>query len=517
MQTALLIARLFLAAIFMAASLSKLADREGFRRTLREFGIPSVLSAALVFAIPAAEFAAAVALIFSIFAWWGAVIGLVLLVGFTIAISISLFHGRRPNCRCFGGLAAAPIGKFTLVRNAAFISVAGFIVAEGWADSGPSVLDSLNQIPLGQTLAAGCGLIALSILVAQTRFLLELLRQQGRIILRLDGLETKLGSGAPGTALSSPSYPQPRNGLPIGATAPAFKLSGLYGETLTLAALLGVGKPVLLVFVDPDCGPCTALLPELAQWQQGLLGTLAIALIGRASEEVNRAKAAGRGLVQVLLQKDNEVVEAYRITGTPSAVLIGSNGAIASPVAEGAEAIRTLVERAGHLIPVAPPIPALPLRHHGNGHAVPPANIGDPAPALILPDLNGNVVDLSEFRGCPTVAIFWQPSCHFCQELLPELKALENSRSAEVVKLLMISTGTSEENARLGIRSPVLLAPDFSVGSAFGVNGTPSAVLLDGEGRIASRIAVGGPAVLALANSAINTRPPGDRPAGGIN
>jgi len=136
---------------------------------------------------------------------------------------------------------------------------------------------------------------------------------------------------------------------------------------------------------------------------------------------------------------------------------------------------------------------------------------------VILPDLNGNVVDLSEFRGCPTVAIFWQPSCHFCKELLPELKALENSHPADVVQLLMISTGTLEENARLGMRSPVLLAPDFSVGSAFGVNGTPSAVLLDEEGRIASRIAVGGPAVLALANSAINARPAGDRPAGGIN
>lgn len=517
MQTALLIARLLLAAIFLTSSLSKLADGEGFRRTLREFGTPSILLVALAFVIPAAEFASAAALIFAMFAWWGAATALVLLVGFTMAISISLFHGRRPNCRCFGGLAEAPIGKFTLLRNAAFIFVASFIVTEGWSDVGPSAIDWLTQIPLGRALAAGGALIALCVLVAQAWFLMQLLQQQGRIILRLDALEAKLGSGAPGTLLSLQPPPQPLNGLSIGSAAPAFKLSGLHGETLTLAALLGTGKPVLLVFVDPDCGPCTALLPELAQWQQGSVSSLAIALIGRGSEEVNRAKVASHGLVQLLLQKDNEVAEAYRIKGTPSAVLIGSDGAIASPVAEGAEAIRALVERARYLLPAQLPMPALPLHHRGNGQAVPPAKIGDPAPAVRLPDLNGNIVDLNEFRGFATFAVFWQPSCHFCQELLPELKAFENSRPAGVVQILMISTGTLEENDRLGIRSPILLSPDFSVGSAFGVHGTPSAVLLDEESRIASPIAVGGPAVLALADSAINARPLGDRPAGSIN
>jgi peroxiredoxin len=458
----------------------------------------------------------------------------VLLVGFTIAISVSLLRGRKPNCRCFGGIAAAPIGKFTLARNAAFISAAGFIVTEGWMDVGPSAADLLTSLSLGQAAAAGGALTALFTLIAQTWFLIQLLQQQGRIILRLDGVDAKLESGAPGTALSLRPTPQPPNGLPIGSTAPAFKLSGVYGETLTLAALSGTGKPVLLVFVDPDCGPCTALLPELAQWQRGLVSSVVIALIGRGTEEVNRAKIAAHGLVQVLLQTDNEVAETYRVKGTPSAVLVGSNGAIASPVAEGADAIRALVERTGHLIPVPSSMAASPLRqpnsngdarcpdcgqqyHRGNGYAIPPANIGVPAPAVSLPDLNGNVVDLAEFRGFPTVAVFWQPSCHFCQELLPELRAWENSRPEGVVRLLVISNGTLEENSRLGFRSPVLLAPDFSVGSAFGVNGTPSAVLLDEEGRISSPVAVGGPAVLALAKDTIKARPTDNGPAATIN
>jgi hypothetical protein len=45
----------------------------------------------------------------------------------------------------------------------------------------------------------------------------------------------------------------------------------------------------------------------------------------------------------------------------------------------------------------------------------------------------------------------------------------------------------------------VVLDQPFSGGRAFGAPGTPSAVLVDSEGKIASELAVGGPAVLRLA------------------
>jgi len=136
----------------------------------------------------------------------------------------------------------------------------------------------LAQLTSGQAVVAGIVLLALSALLAQAWLLMQFLRQQGRIILRLDAIEAQMAQG-PGTALPSRSLPRPLKGLPIGSAAPAFKLSGLHGETLTLASLLAAGNPVLLVFTDPDCGPCTALLPQLAQWQRGLSSSLVIALI----------------------------------------------------------------------------------------------------------------------------------------------------------------------------------------------------------------------------------------------
>ena len=47
--------------------------------------------------------------------------------------------------------------------------------------------------------------------------------------------------------------------------------------------------------------------------------------------------------------------------------------------------------------------------------------------------------------------------------------------------------------------STVVLDQSFQIGRRFGASGTPSAVLIDREGQIASSVAVGAPAVFELA------------------
>ena len=68
-------------------------------------------------------------------------------------------------------------------------------------------------------------------------------------------------------------------------------------------------------------------------------------------------------------------------------------------------------------------------------------------------------------------------------------------------KLLFVSAGTEEANKQMGLNSTVVLDQQFSVGRAFGASGTPSAVLVDGRGNVASEVAVGAPAVLKLAGA----------------
>jgi hypothetical protein len=51
----------------------------------------------------------------------------------------------------------------------------------------------------------------------------------------------------------------------------------------------------------------------------------------------------------------------------------------------------------------------------------------------------------------------------------------------------------------MNLNSPAVLDQQFSVGRSFGTGGTPSALLVDAKGKVASEVAVGAPAVLELA------------------
>jgi peroxiredoxin len=130
--------------------------------------------------------------------------------------------------------------------------------------------------------------------------------------------------------------------------------------------------------------------------------------------------------------------------------------------------------------------------------------VGERAPDFSLPDLTGKTVSLADFRGSKTLVLFWNSGCGFCQQMLDDLKVWEAGPPKRAPKLLVVSTGAIEDNKALGLRSPVVLDQGgMSIGSRFGANGTPMAVLIDAEGNIASELAAGAPAVLTLAQAGI--------------
>jgi protein-disulfide isomerase len=112
--------------------------------------------------------------------------------------------------------------------------------------------------------------------------------------------------------------------------------------------------------------------------------------------------------------------------------------------------------------------------------------------------LEGNNVELTGSRGEETLVLFWNPECVFCKNMLPNLKEWQADPPEEAPRILVISGGTKEANEVMVLSSPVMLDQDFIAGRAFGAAGTPSAVLMDAEGRIASEMSVGAPAVLEL-------------------
>ena len=76
-------------------------------------------------------------------------------------------------------------------------------------------------------------------------------------------------------------------------------------------------------------------------------------------------------------------------------------------------------------------------------------------------------------------------------------RSWETSARNGAPKLLVVSTDGVADNKAMELRSPVVLdKAGMSVGSKFGAGGTPMAVLIDAEGKIASELAAGAPAVL---------------------
>jgi len=327
----LLLLRLLLAGVFAAAAAAKLADPPAVREMLVRFGLPRRVAVPGAALLPAAELAVAAALLPASLALYGSLAAFALLVVFTGAVATQLAHGHRPPCNCFGAVHAKPIGPATLVRNGALIVLAAFVVAAGWSDSGPSAIAWLRD-PLLATIGA---LVLLS--VAQAGLFVVLLRRHGHTLTRLEALDDGADEETPA-------------GLPVGAAAPEFSLPDLQGTPVTLAFLRAEGKPVLLLFSDPACGPCSALLPEVGRWQQERAGDLVVALVSSGSLEDNRARASEHDLTLVLRQEEHQLALAYGAFGTPMAVLIDADGSVASEVAAGADAVAALVAGVAHAV-----------------------------------------------------------------------------------------------------------------------------------------------------------------------
>jgi thiol-disulfide isomerase/thioredoxin len=223
-----------------------------------------------------------------------------------------------------------------------------------------------------------------------------------------------------------------------------------------------------------------------------------VVIISRGAVDANRDKFAAHGLDPILLEQNFEISTSYRAYGTPSAVVVSAERTIGSPVAAGADAIRALVGRT--LGQILRPRSGQGHLERANDHRHPPAGVplGDQAPHVSVTSLDGRRVRIEAARERPTVVLFWNPTCGFCQAMRSDILAWETAAPQGGPALIVVSSGSVEQCRNERFRGSVLIDSDFIAGRSFGASGTPSAVLLDQDGRVASRVVVGREAVLAL-------------------
>lgn len=308
MSQAPMMAALGLAAVFAVAGTAKFADLEGSRRAVKAFGVPQPLAGSLGALLPAAELTTAALLVAGLLGGGGMLVAgalsaFGLLAIFCAAIALNLLRGHAPNCHCFGQLHSAPAGRRTLARNGALLSAATFVASGGE--------------PVA-TIATGIAVIAILTIVT----------------LGLRGRTAAAHAGPTGAARPAE-----------GSRAPPFELTAPTGPRLSLAALLRRGRPVVLIFSDAECGPCTALAPTIAEWQRLRADDLTIAVIERADYPTSIAFDV-HGRRNVLLDHGGDVAGRYGVEGTPSAVVVAADGTFADGMAAGGPAIEALLGRA---------------------------------------------------------------------------------------------------------------------------------------------------------------------------
>ncbi|MEV6274683.1 MauE/DoxX family redox-associated membrane protein [Nocardia sp. NPDC051832] len=129
---------------------------------------------------------------------------------------------------------------------------------------------------------------------------------------------------------------------------------------------------------------------------------------------------------------------------------------------------------------------------------------GAVAPEFELLGTAGDRVSLAELltQGRQVLLVFVHPGCEMCAALARELPRWQN-RTAQALRIAVVGNGDPDEHAEWGRAQglgeiPVLVQQGNEAALRYRVRGTPSAVLIDAQGRVAAPVARGAMAAREL-------------------
>ena len=112
----------------------------------------------------------------------------------------------------------------------------------------------------------------------------------------------------------------------------------------------------------------------------------------------------------------------------------------------------------------------------------------------LAPALGGKEISLSQFKGKPTMVVFWATWCPPCRREIPLLKDLYKKYSAKGLQMLAVAVNFRETRDQVvqfandnELPYTVLWDADNSVSEHYGVQGIPTVLLIDPQGVIRYR------------------------------
>jgi thiol-disulfide isomerase/thioredoxin len=115
--------------------------------------------------------------------------------------------------------------------------------------------------------------------------------------------------------------------------------------------------------------------------------------------------------------------------------------------------------------------------------------LGDAAPALSAPGVDGTAVELQSLRGQVVYVDFWASWCAPCLQAMPALDALYVRYREQGFTVLAVNVDTERRAAqrlldRVDVSYPVVFDPEGTWPAAFALPAMPSGYLFDRDGVV---------------------------------
>jgi thiol-disulfide isomerase/thioredoxin len=131
------------------------------------------------------------------------------------------------------------------------------------------------------------------------------------------------------------------------------------------------------------------------------------------------------------------------------------------------------------------------------------------APAIVLPQLDGELVSLDAFKGQMVIVNFWASWCGPCRAEMPTLERLYQIEQTRGLTVLAVNstfqddqTNVAQMRRDLGLSFPILLDYEGTVGHRYGVRMLPTTFIIDRQGVI-RQVLFGGPLSEASLRNAV--------------
>ncbi len=115
------------------------------------------------------------------------------------------------------------------------------------------------------------------------------------------------------------------------------------------------------------------------------------------------------------------------------------------------------------------------------------------APEFSLKTLTGEEISLSKYKGKTLLIDFWATWCGPCRESIPHLVHLYKTYRGQGLEVVGLSMDKGDPKTvdhfvkSLDMPYPIAITPE-EIARAYGVNGLPTTVLIDKEGKIREKI-----------------------------